>query len=109
MSQSRLSGIERGRELPADEWIEALEAAYGAPVSDWYGPRVARALDPDVLPGQVWADNDPRHAGRTLRVLEIVWIAGAESAVCAAEPSGRTVTIKTDRFRPVMSGYRRIS
>lgn len=26
---------------------------------------------PDVTPGQVWADNDPRCAGRTVRVVEL--------------------------------------
>jgi transcriptional regulator with XRE-family HTH domain len=33
-----LSKVERGRLLPRDEWISALEQAYGAPRSTWYVP-----------------------------------------------------------------------
>ena len=30
--------------------------------------RARQNMNPDVRPGQIWADNDPRCAGRTLRV-----------------------------------------
>lgn len=68
---------------------------------------------PDVRPGQIWADNDPRSKGRTLRVIAV----GRNSARCtvltAAEDGpantvGKTRMISLDRFRPVSNGYRLI-
>lgn len=68
---------------------------------------------PDVQPGQVWADNDPRSAGRTLRVVAV----GKNSARCvvltpavgaSVHTVGRTSMIALARFRPVSNGYRLI-
>jgi hypothetical protein len=65
--------------------------------------------------GQVWADNDPRCAGRTLRVVAIVRsyerkiqcevLTGAGGKPLA---KSREVTIKADRFWPNATGYRLI-
>lgn len=38
IARTDLSKVERGRLLPRDEWIEALEQAYGAESSSWYIP-----------------------------------------------------------------------
>ena len=76
---------------------------------------------PDVNPGQIWADNDPRSAGRTLRVDRIE----GGKAVCttltnvdstqwridrddrtARDMRGRTTRISLARFRPTSTGYR---
>ena len=78
---------------------------------------------PDVRPGQIWADNDKRGYGRTVRVVEIVerHIGGRPSMgrgvlhavveqVSARDgyrpAGGRRTTIRLDRFRPTASGYR---
>lgn len=42
--EPELSKIERGIELPRDEWIAPLERAYGHPFHDWYPPSVRQAL-----------------------------------------------------------------
>ncbi|MEU5093765.1 hypothetical protein [Streptomyces sp. NPDC020996] len=64
---------------------------------------------PDVRVGQVWADNDKRSEGRTVRVDEI----DARYAYCtvltAATPDGRTgqrARIALERMRPTSTGYR---
>jgi hypothetical protein len=65
---------------------------------------------PDVRPQQVWADNDARSAGRTLRVDAI----DGQQAVCtvlttaagAIGTPGRSVRIAVRRFRPTSTGYR---
>lgn len=44
---SALSAIERGVMLPPDHQIDALEKAYGAPVTDWYDPRTLLVLQLD--------------------------------------------------------------
>lgn len=76
------------------------------------------------LQGQIWADNDKRCAGRTLRIDcirddarrgetvadctiltdsdDCSTLAGVKSQV------GRTTTIAVRRFRPTSTGYRRI-
>jgi hypothetical protein len=38
ISRTDLSKVELGRLLPKDDWVPALEAAYGAPESSWYVP-----------------------------------------------------------------------
>jgi transcriptional regulator with XRE-family HTH domain len=38
ISRGYLSHLERGRLLPRDEWVDALEAVYEAPSSSWYVP-----------------------------------------------------------------------
>ncbi|MFB6643122.1 DUF6354 family protein [Streptomyces chartreusis] len=64
---------------------------------------------PDVRPGQIWADNDKRCEGRTLRVEAV----SARHAQCtdltsAAEGgrTGHTVRILLERMRPTTTGYR---
>ncbi|MEU0443572.1 hypothetical protein ABZ202_28225 [Streptomyces sp. NPDC006186] len=64
---------------------------------------------PGVRVGQVWADNDSRSKGRTVRVDEI----DARYAYCtvltAATPGGRTgqrTRIALERMRPTSTGYR---
>lgn len=47
VSQAVLSQVERGLMLPADPLVPALEAAYGAPITDWYDSRTLLALVPD--------------------------------------------------------------
>jgi hypothetical protein len=78
---------------------------------------------PVIRPNQVWADNDERMAGRTLRVEEI----DGGKAVCVIltnattvqheldrrggrssrvqDTRGRTTRISLSRFRPTSSGY----
>jgi transcriptional regulator with XRE-family HTH domain len=38
IDRAYLSQLERGRLLPRDEWLDELEAAYGAERSTWYVP-----------------------------------------------------------------------
>lgn len=82
-----------------------------------------------VKAGQVWADNDPRAAGRTIRVLNLVPSRGhgglnipdgappryarclvltdrAKRYPRSRSTVGRIIWIKLDRFRPTSSGYR---
>lgn len=72
---------------------------------------------PEVRPGSVWADNDPRSAGRTLRIERIE----DGKAVCTVltnsdntdlnspwqrDMRGKTTRISLSRFRPTSTGYR---
>jgi hypothetical protein len=77
-----------------------------------------------VKPGQIWADNDPRSAGRTLRVERIEGTKAActiltnatavqaelDSSLRARRTTldrrGRTARISLARFRPTSTGYR---
>lgn len=75
---------------------------------------------PDVRPTQIWADNDARSEGRTLRVdtIEDVRYCGGAShltAICTvltpanAYPTGRAghqVRIRVSRMKPTSTGYR---
>jgi transcriptional regulator with XRE-family HTH domain len=47
VSLAVLSQVERGLMLPPDAVLPALEAAYGAPITDWYEPRVLLVLQAD--------------------------------------------------------------
>lgn len=47
VSIPHLSQIERGIELPRDEWVEALERAYGAPAHEWYPPALLLQIERD--------------------------------------------------------------
>lgn len=64
---------------------------------------------PHVRSGQIWADNDKRSKGRTLRV-EAVSARHAQCVVLtSATPNGRTghtVRILLERMKPVSNGYR---
>jgi hypothetical protein len=78
----------------------------------------------DIKPGQIWADNDERSAGRTLRVDRI----DGERAVCTVltnitvtqvelergikgvrDSRGHTTRISLKRFKPTATGYRLVS
>lgn len=75
---------------------------------------------PDVRPGQVWADNDPRSEGRTLRVERIEGTKAVCTVLTNMTPSqadlrrgvlvtdmrGKTTRIALARFRPTRTGYR---
>lgn len=83
-----------------------------------------RAPSPIVRAGQVWADCDPRNAGRTLRVARFEYhtftARGVPDgqvpyAVCTVltQPdqrpwalTGHQVTIRVSRMRPTSNGYR---
>lgn len=64
----------------------------------------------EVKPGQIWADNDWRSKGRTVRVLEVgavrvdVEVLTAVGGEVLAKP--RRVRIRRDRFKPTSTGYR---
>lgn len=81
------------------------------------------SAQPEVAPGQLWADNDPRSAGRTLRVMSV----DAGKAVCRIESNdaatqarlddprswlggtdrrGKTTTVSVARMVPTSTGYR---
>jgi transcriptional regulator with XRE-family HTH domain len=47
VAESSLSKIERGYELPRDEWLAALEHAYGKPRHLWYPPELLIVLQSD--------------------------------------------------------------
>ena len=71
------------------------------------------ALDkPDVRPGQVWADNDPRAAGRHIRI-DAVDVTHATVEACDSQGRrllrARQTRIRLDRFRPTRTGYRLVS
>lgn len=58
--------------------------------------RAAPQPQPAVQPGQVWADNDPRCEGRTLRVERI----DGERALCRILTNGNAVQAEIDRSSP---------
>lgn len=64
-----------------------------------------------IRPGQVWADNDRRCEGRTVRV-DSVDASFAECTVLTAVGGGtpkiRKVRLLLDRLHPVSGGYRLI-
>lgn len=83
---------------------------------------------PAVKVGQIWADNDPRSEGRTLRVdqFENGWRYDRRSrqtvpvrvACCTVltpaneypdAPTGHCVKIRVDRMQPTSTGYRLVS
>jgi hypothetical protein len=82
----------------------------------------------EVKPGQVWADNDWRAKGRTLRVDDVKKAQNSERlyALCTVltnsdtaqadldergsvwhtDTRGKKVQIRVDRMRPTSTGYR---
>jgi hypothetical protein len=75
---------------------------------------------PEVRVGQVWADNDKRSAGRTLRIEHIGYEDHdgnevppyAACRVLTNKPGCRTghqVAIRLARFKPISTGYRLVS
>lgn len=83
---------------------------------------------PTVRPGQIWADNDKRSEGRTLRVETVINVDGKpHSARCtvltnsdnvqksldaghliSVDARGKKTTIRVTRMRPTSTGYRLI-
>ncbi|WP_435059419.1 hypothetical protein [Streptomyces sp. bgisy060] len=64
---------------------------------------------PDVRVGQVWADNDKRSEGRTVRVDEINVRYAYCTVLTPPTPGGRTgqrTRIALERMRPTSTGYR---
>jgi hypothetical protein len=64
---------------------------------------------PEVRVGQVWADNDSRSSGRTLRVDAVDVRYAYCTVLTAGEPGGRTgrhTRIALERMRPTSTGYR---
>ncbi|CAM5466122.1 hypothetical protein [Streptomyces aurantiogriseus] len=62
-----------------------------------------------VQVGQVWADNDKRGEGRTVRVDEVDVRYAYCTVLTAATPGGRTghrTRIALERMRPTSTGYR---
>ncbi len=48
INRGTLSRIERGRQLPADKQVGALEELYGAPAHEWYAhPAALLAIQTD--------------------------------------------------------------
>lgn len=83
----------------------------------------------EVKPSQIWADNDPRSTGRTLRVEHITVTGKAFCTILTnsdetqrevdhgtqratgyrpKDMRGRTTFIKLSRFKPTSTGYRLI-
>lgn len=71
----------------------------------------------DVTVGQVWADTDPRKAGRRFRITEVDTahsrargVTFREAYNVSADADGRrTRWIRLDRFRAHNRGYRLVS
>lgn len=63
-------------------------------------------------PGQVWADNDPRRPGRTVRIDSVEGDVATVTILTTTAPHytgsgvGAVKQIKVSRFRPTASGYR---
>ena len=51
VTAAELSMIERGYELPRDEWVPALERAYGVPRIEWYDANALLAIQADEATG----------------------------------------------------------
>lgn len=67
---------------------------------------------PDVRPGQIWADNNPRSTGRKVRVEYVdsryayVVVVDSRYQPWPSETRARHSRILLDRFRPTSTGYR---
>lgn len=82
---------------------------------------MATSKTPKVKVGQVWADNDYRAKGRTLRIaalvddhVECIILTNPDyvqedldkGSSWHTDRRGRLTTIKISRFRPTSTGYR---
>lgn len=75
---------------------------------------MARIQAPAVRPGQIWEDNSPRRAGRTLLIESVTQdrvVAKTLTATTASSSSkvGKTRVIRLSRMRPNADGYRMVS
>jgi hypothetical protein len=87
--------------------------------ADTYEAVYAAGSAPEVRPGQVWADNDPRSAGRTIRIDAIERSDTPYAEDCAVVTTltparnvgrvGHQTRIAIRRFRPTSTGYRLIT
>lgn len=71
---------------------------------------VTKGLNRDVAPGQVWADNDPRQAGRTIQISDVIGVYAYGKVITDCEgvtrsSVGKEVRIRLDRFWPTSRGY----
>lgn len=105
---------------------ETLRTFWDTPIGRWWRQGVddkAATLPFEVKPGQIFADNDPRSEGRTLRVDEIengvalctiltnrhiteYWLRQEDSWV--KDQIGHRTRIKVRRLYPNARGYRLI-
>lgn len=71
-------------------------------------------LIPEVKAQQVWADNDPRSKGRTLKVLAVadgkaLCEVLTDSEMATISRVGKTTRISLTRFKPNSTGYSLVS
>ena len=59
---------------------------------------------PAVRPGQIWADNDKRSAGRRITVTSV-----GQTHAMVETSLGRRTLVRLDRFRPTSTGYRLVT
>ena len=115
-SEDMLPGAAATAAQLIEQALPAEDADNGAviSVSDFF--RGEHVNSTEVRTGQVWADNDPRSAGRTLRVDNIengkavctVLTNIEDTALRLRDMRGRTTRISLSRFRPTATGYRLI-
>lgn len=74
-------------------------------------------MSTEIRPGQIWADNDWRAEGRTVRILRVEHTHAVVTVLTArlnAQPGerdravGAERRIRLDRFEPTSTGYRLI-
>lgn len=66
---------------------------------------------PEIKVGSIWADDDPRQAGRRLKVIavdgdQVVCVVTAVARNVSETRIGTSTRIRRNRFRPGSSGYR---
>ncbi len=82
-------------------------------------PKCGWTREPDVRVGDVWADNDRRQDGRTLKVVHVedgkarLQVVTNRNAWRPGDPwnqdrVGKYVTVSVARMRPTSTGYRLI-
>lgn len=104
--EAELSKVERGLEVPRDEWVGPLEQAYGATLDQWYPPLVLQALTDGQAVGPTpellfRAEEvvSAREAGRGLSALVGRIAAGElEKAVILWRNKPRAVLLSIDRY-----------
>lgn len=59
-----------------------------------------------VRPGQIWADNDKRSKGHSIRVIAVDDTHATVADVADSRPRPRQTRIRLTRFRPTSTRYR---